>query len=70
MKLNFDCQEMSRLLSAGLDEQLPAVARARMRLHLVMCRDCRNAQEQLDFLRRAMRSLGREAAGRTGPTGD
>jgi predicted anti-sigma-YlaC factor YlaD len=60
MKLMFDCQTVSRLLSAGLDEQLPASQRARMRLHLVMCQNCRNADEQLTFLRAAMQRLGRE----------
>ena len=62
MKLNFDCQEVSRLLSAGQDTQLPAPDRARMRLHLVMCRACRTVDEQMAFLRQAMRSLHREAA--------
>jgi hypothetical protein len=31
-----------------------------MRLHLVMCRTCRNVDEQMDFIRRAMRRLGSE----------
>lgn len=62
MKLNFDCKEVSRLLSEGQDTQLPAPDRARMRLHLVMCQACRTVDEQMKFLRQAMRSLHRDAA--------
>ncbi len=57
MKLNFDCQEVSRLLSDGQDRHLPTADRARMRLHLVMCQACRNVDEQMQFLRKAMRGL-------------
>jgi predicted anti-sigma-YlaC factor YlaD len=60
MKLQLDCKEVSRLISEGLDETLPAPERARMRLHFVMCSTCRNVDEQMGFLRRAMRQLGRE----------
>ena len=60
MKLLLDCKEVSRLISEGLDEALPGPERARMRLHFVMCSTCRNVDEQMDFLRRAMRQLGRE----------
>ena len=55
-----DCQDVSRLLSTRMDEQLPATERARLRLHLVMCDACRNVDAQLAFLRRAVRALGRE----------
>lgn len=57
MKLTFDCQQVSRLLSDGQDRHLPTADRARMRLHLVMCQSCRNVDEQMQFLRRAMRGL-------------
>ncbi len=60
MKLMLDCKEVSRLLSERLDQTLPPAERARMRLHLVMCETCRNVDEQMDFLRRAMRELGRQ----------
>ncbi len=62
MKLRLNCQEVSRLLSAGQDGPLPATDRARLRLHLAMCEACRNVQEQMDFLRRAMRQLGQRGA--------
>ncbi len=58
MKIKLDCKEMSRLFSQGLDETLPSAERARMRLHLVICDACRNVDEQMQFLRQAMRELG------------
>ena len=61
MKRRLDCREVSRLISAGLDEQLAAPVRARVRLHFVVCEACRNVDEQMQFLRRAMRRLGADA---------
>jgi predicted anti-sigma-YlaC factor YlaD len=60
MKLQLDCQQVSRLISDGLDETLPAPERARMRLHFVICQACRNVDEQMQFLRRAMRQIDRQ----------
>ena len=58
VKINLDCKDVSRLISQGLDEDLPAGDRARMRLHFVMCQTCRNVDEQMQFIRRAVRKLG------------
>jgi predicted anti-sigma-YlaC factor YlaD len=58
VKLLPTCQEVSRLLSNGLDETLPVKDRARLRLHLVMCHACRNVSEQMQFIRQAMKRLG------------
>jgi len=60
MKINLDCKEMARLISDGQDRDLPDGERARMRLHLVICQACRNVDEQMSFLRHAMRRLGRD----------
>lgn len=59
-KALLDCKTVSRLISDGQDARLPGPERARMRLHLVLCEACRNVNEQMGFLRRAMRQLGRE----------
>jgi predicted anti-sigma-YlaC factor YlaD len=64
MKTDLDCKEVSRLLSNGLDKALPAPERARLRLHFVICETCRNVNEQMQFLRRAMRSMGKDEAPR------
>ena len=60
MKLQLDCKEVSRLISQGQDQTLPASERARLRLHFVVCQTCRNVDEQMDFIRRAMRRLGQD----------
>ena len=57
MKLQLDCKEMSRLISEGQDLALPPAERARMRLHFVICETCRNVDDQMGFLRRAMKRL-------------
>ena len=60
MKIQIDCKDMSRLISEGLDQTLPPADRARMRLHFVICQTCRNVDEQMQFIRRAMGKLGDE----------
>jgi predicted anti-sigma-YlaC factor YlaD len=60
MKIQLDCKEVSRLISDGLDETLPGPERARMRLHFVICQTCRNVEEQMQFLRSAMRQIDKE----------
>ena len=62
MRFDIDCKDMARLLSDGLDANLPPAQRTRMRLHLVMCENCRDVNDQMGFLRRTMRQLGREEA--------
>jgi predicted anti-sigma-YlaC factor YlaD len=69
MKLKLDCKEVSRLISEGLDSALDPSVRARMRLHFVVCETCRNVEEQIAFLRRAMRRLSvHEPPGHGGST--
>jgi hypothetical protein len=60
MNPKFDCKEVSRMISSGQDETLPASDRARMRLHFVVCEACRNVDAQMQFLRRAVRRLGKD----------
>jgi predicted anti-sigma-YlaC factor YlaD len=60
MKLQIDCKDVSRLISEGLDTNLAPAERARMRLHLVICETCRTVDEQMQFLRRALRKLGQD----------
>jgi Putative zinc-finger len=59
MKTDLGCKEVSRLISSGLDETLPVPERARLRLHFVICQTCRNVNEQMQFLRRAVRDMGK-----------
>jgi hypothetical protein len=60
VKIDLDCKEVSRLISRGQDDTLPAAERARLRLHFVICQTCRDVDEQMSFLRRAMKQLGKE----------
>ena len=61
MKLRLDCEAMSRLISESQELTLPAAERARMRLHFVICEACRNVNEQMEFLRHAMRRMDKGA---------
>ena len=60
MKIQLDCKEVSRLISESQDQDLPASDRARVRLHFVICQTCRNVDEQMQFIRRAMRKMGED----------
>lgn len=55
MKLHITCREASRLISDGLDRELPVAERAVLRVHLALCTACTRFTRQMDFLRRAMR---------------
>ncbi len=57
MSEKLTCKDVSRILSDGLDAEMAPAERARLRLHLVMCDDCRHVDEQLRFLRAAMQRL-------------
>ena len=60
MKIQLDCKEVSRLISEGQDQDLPTGDRVRVRLHFVICQTCRNFDEQMQFIRRAMRKMGED----------
>jgi len=57
MKLT--CKEATHLVSEGLDRDLGAWERVRLRLHLLICDGCTNFSKQMDFLRKAIQRLGR-----------
>jgi hypothetical protein len=57
MKIGPDCKEVSRLISEGLDRAMPAPERARLRYHFVICQTCRTVNEQMNFLRRAVKEM-------------
>lgn len=60
MKVGLDCKEVSRLISEGLDQAMPAPERARLRYHFVICQTCRTVDEQMQFLRRAVKAMVKE----------
>jgi len=60
MKKGLDCKEVSRLISEGLDQAMPAPERARLRYHFVICQTCRTVDEQMKFLRRAVKAIEKD----------
>lgn len=52
-----NCKENSELLSQALDRPVTLRERLAMRLHLMMCRGCRNFEKQLAFIRKAAREM-------------
>ncbi len=49
------CKEASVLLSLSQEQPVGWRARAGLRLHLMLCRGCRNFRLQLDMIRTAIR---------------
>jgi hypothetical protein len=60
------CPNMTFLLSQSMDRDLSWRERAALELHLLQCQSCREAQRQLDFLRRAARRFRAELAAANG----
>lgn len=51
------CRETTRLLSQGEDRRLAFGERVALRVHLAICRGCRNASARFKFLRAAVKRL-------------
>ncbi len=49
------CKDVHRLVADGLDRDLSAVDRLRVRVHLAMCKGCTNFSRQVHLLRSAMK---------------
>lgn len=47
MNLMYSCRKVAELVSRGMDEPLGRLDRLRLRLHLSMCANCRNIEEQM-----------------------
>jgi len=47
MKLMHSCKRVAELLSQSLDEPLGWIDRMRLRMHLSMCGNCRNVEQQI-----------------------
>ncbi len=61
-----DCHVAARLISRGLDDAVTAAEQERMQRHFVVCVTCRNVNEQMSFLRQAMRRMGHEGDSQRG----
>jgi len=58
MTLLHSCKKAAELLSQSLDEPLDMVDKLRLRMHLSMCGDCRNVQQQLSLIHKMGGELG------------
>jgi len=58
------CKETSRLLSQGEDRRLAFGERVALRVHLAICKGCRNVSRQFRFLRQAVHALAESDAGK------
>jgi hypothetical protein len=52
------CADAHRLSTEALDRAMPLGERLRVRMHLLVCTSCSHFRDQMQFLRKAMRSLG------------
>jgi predicted anti-sigma-YlaC factor YlaD len=55
--MTITCKEAARMVSEGLDKDLPAQEQIRLRAHLAICRGCRALGDRFTFLRSAMRRI-------------
>ena len=56
-----DCHVAARLISGALDDAVTPAEQERMQRHFVVCATCRTVNEQMSFLRVAMRRLGHDS---------
>lgn len=48
------CKEATQLMSQKMDGKLSAMNRLSLGLHLLICRGCRNFDDQIQFIRKAV----------------
>lgn len=47
MNLMYSCRKVAELVSQSMDEPLGPIDRLRLRMHLSMCANCRNVEQQM-----------------------
>jgi hypothetical protein len=52
-----NCKQAAALMSQGMDKELGMMQKLSLRLHLMMCRGCRNFRKQMEFLRQGCRKF-------------
>jgi predicted anti-sigma-YlaC factor YlaD len=55
--MKITCKEAARVISEGLDRELPAEEKLRLHAHLLICRGCQSLSDRLAFLRKAVRKI-------------
>jgi len=56
------CNEVTHLVSEGLDRRLGLAERVRLRVHLAVCDGCSHFTKQMKFIRKAIHELGTKSS--------
>ena len=51
------CPEVIRILSLGMDKELPLTTRIKLRIHYLMCSFCERYAKQLNYMRQVSREF-------------
>ena len=51
------CPEVIRILSLGMDKELPLLTRIKLRIHFLMCSFCQRYMKQLKYMRHVAREF-------------
>jgi len=51
------CPEVIRILSIGMDKELPLLTRMKLRIHFLMCSFCQRYMKQLKYMRQVAREF-------------
>ncbi|HEV3410140.1 MAG TPA: hypothetical protein VG095_07590 [Chthoniobacterales bacterium] len=51
------CPEVVRILSLGMDKELPLTTRIKLRIHFLMCSFCERYKKQLEYIRTVSREF-------------
>src|SRR5947207_5686672 len=51
------CPEVTRILSLGMDKELPLTTRIKLRIHYLMCSFCERYAKQLNYMREVAREF-------------
>lgn len=62
MSWTYSCKRVAQLLSQRRDEPLGLIDQLQLRVHLSICGDCRNVEQQLDGLHAAAGDLFSDAS--------
>ena len=51
------CPEVTRILSQGMEKELPLITRIKLRIHFLMCSFCERYMKQLKYIRQVSREF-------------
>lgn len=51
------CKEVSRLISKSQEQKLKLMERAELKVHLMMCKHCRNFSKNVSTMRNALKGF-------------